>query len=203
MEGPLTRRVRDYWQHPTRGNRPTDYLNAPPERSAFLVQLLSAHIPPPASVLEVGCNAGRNLEALRLRGFGPLAGLEINRRALRTLRRELPRLAAEARVVIGPAEDSIRRFPAGGFDLVVAFAVLEHLPPTSDGIFGEMVRVARRAVVTVEDEVSQTEKSGRHFPRDYGAVFTGLGLRQAEAVPFSEAEGLDRNFVARVFLKPG
>lgn len=202
---------RERWRHqaypglldaPTAGQPRRGLPKGPPRRSSFLVRLLEAHVPPPASVLEVGCNVGRNLEALRQRGFRPLAGLEINRRAVRVLRRTYRELAADACITTGPAEDTIRLIPSLGFDVVFAFAVLEHLPPTSEAIFGEMVRVARRAIVTVEDEVSGSGQSARHFRRDYGTVFSSLGINQVESVQCSESEGLDQNFVARVFLKP-
>jgi 2-polyprenyl-3-methyl-5-hydroxy-6-metoxy-1,4-benzoquinol methylase len=49
-------------------------------------------------------------------------------------------------------------------DIVFSMAVLEHIHEDSSVVFEEMRRIARKLVVTIEDE---HERGWRHFPRDY------------------------------------
>jgi hypothetical protein len=86
------------------------------------------------------------------------------------------------------------------YDCVFTMAVLEHLPYESDGVFREIVRAARYALITIEDERSHTWK---HFPRRYDRVFERLGMRQVESLSCDAVDGLGSPFVARVFLQPG
>ncbi|HUP23751.1 MAG TPA: class I SAM-dependent methyltransferase [Thermoanaerobaculia bacterium] len=190
-----------YWR--TRNERsenaPGSYLGAV-ARSAYLVSLIPP-LPPSAAILELGCNVGRNLEHLRANGCSPLTGIEINPQALEILRREYPELGTSARILEGPIEHHIRRLAKGEFDLVFTMAVLEHLSTQSEFVFREMVRVSSKYVLTIEDEETQGR---RHFRRDYGQVFRGLGCE--ELVADRDCERIDlafRGYVARVFSVPG
>lgn len=64
-----------------------------------------------------------------------------------------------------------------------------------DRVFDAIARLSRRLLVTVEDEAT---RGGRHFPRDYRAVFESRGLRQVHSQPTPEMP----SFVTRVFA-PG
>ncbi len=53
--------VHAYWRRPWDGrNLPQDYLRQP-ARSRFLVDLVTKYMDTEAHILEIGCNAGRNL----------------------------------------------------------------------------------------------------------------------------------------------
>lgn len=187
--------LHEFWRNPDEPNRPEHYRE-PVERSRFLVDLLQPHLQADWTVLEIGCNVGRNLAFLRDAGLGRLTGIEINGEALALLRETYPELGATATLVNAPVEDVIRGMADRSFDLVYTMAVLEHLHPASEWVFGEMARVTRSLLVTVEDERGI---SVRHTPRDYGRVFAALGMRQILEREVSEAEGLSPGFVARVF----
>jgi SAM-dependent methyltransferase len=185
-----------YWKAPDEANRPEAYVRGGHERSAFLVEVIRRHAAPAERILEIGCNAGRNLDHLFRAGYTRLAGLELSENAVRLLRATYPDMARQTALHVGALEDRVRGFANGEFDLVYTMAVLEHIHTDSDWVFGEIARIARRTLVTIEDE---REASWRHFPRNYRKVFERLGLRQVEeagAVP-----GLSRAFVLRVFRK--
>ena len=190
-------RVHAYWTAPPDAeNDATGYAAAPPGRSAYLVALLGRLVAPPARALEVGCTAGRNLAALHAAGWGPLVGVEISPRAVAQFRTTFPAACAATDVRCGPAEDVLPSLPDGAVDVVFTMAVLEHVHPDAESLFAEMVRVAARAIVTIEDEGHVT---GRHFVRDYGAVFGALGCEPVFAEPTPQALGLDAGFVTRAF----
>ena len=180
---------------------PEDYLHADPSRSHFLVNLVRKYAEPDAKILEIGCNVGRNLAHLAGAGFRDLEGVEISERAVRLLREAYPELAHITKVHNAPIEKVVPKFRDGEFDLVFTMAVLEHIHTRSDWIFPEIARIARSLLITVEDE--KHKRSRIHFPRDYGEVFEGLGMRQLEAIQPLPVEGLvdGENFVARVFAK--
>jgi SAM-dependent methyltransferase len=190
-----------YWSAPPdAANDTAGYAAAPPARSAYLVHLLRRLAPPPARALEVGCNAGRNLAALHAAGYRRLTGVEISARALAQFATAFPTAYDASRVHCGPAEDVLRGLPDGAADVVFTMAVLEHVHPDAESLFADMVRVAARVVVTIEDEGHVT---GRHFVRDYGAVFGALGCTPVFAEPTPETLGLGTSFVTRAFRVPG
>src|SRR5688500_13628672 len=86
--------LHSYWKQPWDGaNPPEAYLNGV-ERSRLLIELLEQHSSPNPTVLELGCNVGRNLEALRTAGYTKLSGVEISANALALMKRSYPELAA-------------------------------------------------------------------------------------------------------------
>ena len=60
-------------------------------RTRFLLKIADRFISKNDSILEIGCNVGRNLNALYLNGFRDLSGIEINERAIRILKSLLSR----------------------------------------------------------------------------------------------------------------
>ncbi len=148
-----------------------------------------------ASIAELGCNVGRNLNQLRLSGYTNLWGVEINPRAVAEMRRAYPELARVARIINSPIEDAIRTFADRQFDVVFSMAVLEHVHPSSNWVFSQIARVVGKLLITIEDEAGV---SWRHVPRNYQSLFEPMGLRQVEVVNCSEVEGLGPDFNARV-----
>lgn len=183
-----------FWRAPDANNQPADYRDAP-DRTAFLLGLVERHVAKDASVLELGCNVGRNLNALALAGYRDLTGVEINPDAVALLGQTYPDLRAT--LYAEPIEHAIRRFPDQSFGLVYTMAVLEHLHPDSEFVFRHMGRVGRTLIV-IEDERGI---SSRHFPRDYGAVFGALGMLEAESRSCADVAGLGPDFMARVFVQ--
>ena len=192
LRRPTKEEIHRYWRAPDDGsNQPRDYLDPKggQARSEFLLSLVD--LPKDASILEVGCNVGRNLNHLYEAGYTNLTGIELSERAVEILRRQFPQLAD---IRVGAAEDILPTFDQ--FDLVFTMAVLVHIHPASEqAVFGELARIARQLIV-IEDERSD---SWRHFRRQYRPIFEGLGMRQVhEAKPV----GLPGSYVARVFT-PG
>jgi SAM-dependent methyltransferase len=112
--------IHKYWRAPDDGsNQPEDYLDPKggKARSEFLLSLID--LPRDASILEVGCNVGRNLNHLHEAGYTDLTGIELSEQAVEVLRREFPHLTD---IRVGAAEDILPTFDR--FDLVFTMAVL-------------------------------------------------------------------------------
>lgn len=198
---PKTRQeLQRYWSAPPdEGNMPESYLQeSESARSEFLVSLIRKYAGFESRIMEIGCNAGRNLNFLFHAGFQNLSAIEISERAIAKFREAFPEVAAHVDIRHAPVEEALSDYQSNSMDMIFTMAVLEHIHPDSSAIFGEMVRVARRWIVTIEDEMDISE---RHFPRNYKRVFEKLGIRQLEEGPAMERFGLPAGFVARVFEK--
>lgn len=187
--------IHSYWRAPDEGNAPVGYVEGA-ERSAFLVRLLQKYATPASRIIELGCNVGRNLNALKAAGFEDLSGIEINPKALTLMRTTYPGLAESAKVSPGAIEEIL---PAlGHFDCVYTMAVLMHIHPDSEAVIFDAMSRQADLIVVIEDEVS---RSWRGFPRNYRRIFEARGFRQVEEQSCANIPGLNVEYVARVFLR--
>jgi pseudaminic acid biosynthesis-associated methylase len=176
------RRLEELWRGPF-GREYTERNATRREvRARFWRGLLAEF--PVASVLEVGCNRGLNLQwIVPLVSPGPVAGVDLNAYALSQLRASL----GTVRTAIAAA----RRLPFRdrAFDLVLTMGLLIHLdPPTLPAVMTEIVRCADRYVLCGEyfapelTEVVYRGQRGALYKQDYGAryreLFPSLRLRR-------------------------
>jgi len=99
-----------------------------------------ARVPRTSSVLEVGCSAGRQLDALAESGFTELEGIDLSPDAV---------LHCKWPARVGDARDL--PFADDSFDLVMTSGALMHVPPAEKGkALSEMKRVARRWIYGCE-----------------------------------------------------
>jgi ubiquinone/menaquinone biosynthesis C-methylase UbiE len=104
------------------------------------VSLVAPHVPPGASVLDVGCGEGYVLEELGARGAGELFGVDVV-----DIRREKARPFQLFDGVGLP-------FSNGRFEVVLLSFVLHHVPDDRKcALLREALRVCRGTVVIVED----------------------------------------------------
>lgn len=188
-------KIHAYWHNPDDGmNDPEDYLKrCCQQRTETLVAIIKRMpIAKDAQILELGCGVGRNLEALRKAGYTNLFGIDMNEKAIDLGEVHFPHL--EGRLYYGSIEEWISQIEPNIFELVFTMAVLEHIHPSSEWIFAEMVRTTHH-LITIEDEYTQ---SWRHKARDYGRVFSQLGMKQ---IGMGAIRGLSQKFVGRAFRK--
>ncbi|MGA8163537.1 MAG: class I SAM-dependent methyltransferase [Waddliaceae bacterium] len=164
----------EYWQNPRDiFNAPEGYKLSPEteQRSRYLYGLIRSFTQGIQSALEIGCNIGRNLAFLNQHGFD-VAGVDISQRALELLKEEYPSLN-KAPLFCGRAQDILPNIETNAYDLVFSMATLMHLPPnTGDNFWKEILRVAKKALITIENEKSS---SNRNWKRNYVEIFTKFG----------------------------
>jgi SAM-dependent methyltransferase len=189
--------VHEYWRSPWDGaNEPEGYAEGEP-RSRFLVDLIqSLEKDPETSLLEIGCNIGRNLHYLFESGYHRLYGIEINREAIEKMRIHYPELVQATRIWNAPVEECIRELPSRGFDVVFTMSVLQCIHRDSEWIFRHVARITKKYLITIEDEKG---RGLRHFPRSYKRVFEKNGMIHIKGINCGNVEGLSGNFKARVF----
>lgn len=185
--------LQNYWKHSDAMNNPAGCFQGG-ERSEFLVSLVKQYVEPNASIIELGCNVGRNLHQLWQAGYKNLAGVEINEDAIRLMKERFPEM--QPIIYRGSIEDRIKELQE--YDLVFTIAVLEHIHGDSEWVFPE---IAKRAKMLIIIEGEKKTVSELHFPRNYKNVFEASGLHQIYEKHLSQKEGLNTRFYARVFEK--
>ena len=142
------------------------------------------------SVLDVGCNAGWNMLAIKSISDIPMSGVDVNEDAIQEAQ------SHGFDVIEGRADQVADLFGHGSADLVVTSGVLIHIAP--DDLIPSMTAirdVSARYVLAVEynsDTVQEVEyrgHKGRLWKRDFGKLYEGLGLSLEET---GIAEGFDR-----------
>ncbi len=193
--------LHQFWRQPTPpGNNPHDYVRVV-GRSIALLEIIS-DLPKDARILEVGCNAGRNLAYLYDHGYTKVEGVEINPYAVDVLRETFPQLAGTT-VHIGAAGETLPKFADDAFDLVYTMAVLEHIHPDESTVFDDMARIGKQ-VLAIEPK---GRLSHRQFPHDIQKVFGDRGLtmvsdRSMAEFPSCKADKTIHAFNAYRFRRP-
>ena len=189
--------IHDYWRNPDPEHEPLTYIGKDTaRRSQFLVDIVKRRVPLDAHILEIGCNIGRNLHYLERAGYENIFGIEISPRAVKAMYDTFTE-AENWTVMIGSAERILPKISNQSFDMVFTMATLEHIHPESEWLFRYIRNVTRRYILTIEDEVTKTELTSRHFPRDYRKVFEGQRTRQIWWARV--CSGLPHMFRARLF----
>ena len=115
---------------------------------------------------------------------------------------QFPDMATNIVLYNDAVENVIKEMPDSKYDIVFTMCVLEHIHEDSSWVFGEMARITRKALITLEDEDAV---SWRTFARNYQKVFEGVGMNQVE---FNDCSSLPRalgkyrlRYKLRVFRK--
>jgi len=191
----------EFWLNPNKQNHPLTYLMHGDGRAIYLRRMIEGWFPEPVhwkcqhTVLEVGCNAGRNLIQLASHGY-LISGVEINPDAVELMHALYP--TESWSIKTGPASETLPR--CGVVDIVFTIAVLEHIHPDEiDVTLDEMTRLAGSGIITIEEEEKTYD---RHWPRNYQGLFECRGFRQVheETVPAEVSKDL-RGFRTRVFRR--
>jgi SAM-dependent methyltransferase len=151
-------------------------------RSQTIINMLCPLITKEFSILEIGCNIGRNLNHLWQAGYKNVRGIEISEHAVKRLRIEYPCLAMVP-VDIGPAELLIQKYDSNSVDVIFTMSVLEELHPDSRFLFNEIARVARKYVLAIEPR--HGKRSHMQYPWDIKSEFTAVGLTHNDSKPWS------------------
>lgn len=162
-----------------------EYYPAAPRsssRSQTIINMLSPLVTKEDSILEIGCNIGRNLNHLWQTGYKNVGGMEISEHAVRRLRIEYPCLEMIP-VDIGPAELSIQKRISSSVDVIFTMSVLEHLHPDCRFLFKEIARVGRKYVLAFEPR--HGKRSHMQYPWDIKNEFTAVGLTCIDTKPWS------------------
>ena len=161
------------------------------------------------SVLEIGCNAGWNLTAIKEQApWARAEGVDMNRTAvlMATLAgcQATPGAMPE---VFGPALDVDD--PPGLYELVFTAGVLIHVDPEDlEETMRQIVVLSSRWVLAIEyeaeaeEEITYRGEQGLLWKRPYGKLYEAMGLRHVRMPwPIGKDLGFD-NCTAHLMEKP-
>jgi 2-polyprenyl-3-methyl-5-hydroxy-6-metoxy-1,4-benzoquinol methylase len=177
---------REYWQNTKRYARNAEEIKVG-EPSYYGTQriisdkigtlLVAAEAPREWSILEVGCNCGKNMNWLHSIGYKNIRGVEISSEAAEYAWSVYPTIAD--RIVVSDAQSFLAMRYPNSYDVIYTQSVLMHVPPEEDYLFAQMSRVASKIILTCEVEMDQISCLIRHkFARNYKDVFEALGWKQ-------------------------
>jgi hypothetical protein len=161
-------------------------------RAEYLVALVGRFAEKNSSILEVGCREGDNLASLWRAGFKNLQGLEGNIEKASAFKERHPDVVGRVGVNAGAIDELLRGIDDEAVDLVFTVGFLFDKTGDFGWLFPEMSRVARRHLISIEDESSRSLKG----------TFEQLGLKEVQMADLSTMEELDSVFTVRVFEKP-
>lgn len=163
------------------------------EKSYYLLRLM-AQVPYDWTVLELGCNVGRNLNVLHQEGYRNICGIDISERAIAVGRKTFPDIAPFM------YQEEMADWAGSGsqHDLIFTMAVLAHLHPDQEFVLSAIGARATGMIITIENE--QT-RDGKHEPRNYRQVFEPLGWHQTFMEVPDQLPFFDEKFRTRVFEK--
>lgn len=160
---------KEFWQNATGRNAPERYLTHG-KRTAVLLEFLPI-LRPGSSVLEVGCNAARNLGALAGAAHLELHGVDINQSAIAVAESFVP--TAKFICADVSLEETWEGRPI--YDLIYTMAVLQHIP--EDSTLDYITKHALQ-IVTMENETTTNKQEKLHWPRNYKTEFEARGFKQ-------------------------
>jgi len=223
--------VRRQWAERSGEYSPDYYAYYGPDATSESVwSIVDRLLGPDASILELGCSSGRHLAHLHEHGYEDLAGIEVNEDAFDVMEETYPELAEAGSFYCDTIESVVEDLPDDRFDAVFSVETLQHLHPKSAWVYQELARVADDLIVTIENEGDrseggndrsesaenraledqrETEASGiklinDEFPlyyRNWGAIFTDVGLEQVE-VTAEEGTTVHDGDTVRAFQTP-
>lgn len=178
---------RDYWT--LRGG--LEYLREQEDhpartlRAEWLAERIAVYRP--ASILEVGCGYGKQLDRLRaLLPDVPMVGVDFSPSQLEEASQFLN---GRTGISLALASGTRLPFPDRSFDLVLTSAVILHNPPSAaETIRRELIRVSGRLIAHNED----TNVSYNRFGYDTAAWYRAAGVPILECGRIDVAEDPDR-----------
>lgn len=190
-----------FWQHPNKENLPHLYSKYGAEQSSEIVNCINTtNIKKNEPILEIGCNAGRNLIALWEAKYTYLTGLDINKTALDEFKKHQQFIEYENIILIhNNAEEQFRKFKPDRYSLIFSMATLQHIPYENDEeLFPLIVRAIKPGgwLLTIEAELT-TCSHARTFPRNYKEIFELSGLKQVHESDLNAK----KNYKKRMFKK--
>lgn len=178
----------DYWTKEVNEkgnpNRPIFYSVKPKGIIDYLYNFWNSYVSKEDIILEPGCNCAVNLHWLYTLGYKNLQGIEINCSAIEEMKKRFPEYN-NFKIYKGALEDILPTIESKSIDVIFTMAVLEHVHTSKTEAFKEMVRVAKKYIITVEDEDTNQYAM---FARKYNKIFENFGCKEIKSHKFDIEE---------------
>lgn len=149
------------------------YLDEGPRR-AWMAGIIRDYCALSGSILELGCNAGKNLQALRSLGYEHLYGIDISDKALDAMRDLIPGAIG----LHGELSTILSWSNILQFDVVFSLAVLMHVHPDDRSLFGKLHQITKGYLICAEWTKGENDFIKPINPKD----FEGFDLIRNEPI---------------------
>jgi SAM-dependent methyltransferase len=156
-------------------------------RRDSIIEALRRTFEAPASVLDVGCNAGPMLRRVAAEFPGcQLVGFDINAAAIAGARQRFGELGLVADLSVGSFYDVLPAIASGSVDIVISSFALAYVPPSHlPAVLSDVIRIAVRGIVMAEPHAMDDVRAPGvltvpwyDWRHDYSAVLTNLGVNR-------------------------
>lgn len=162
------------WMEQSEDKQRSPYLYTEYDESiASMFQDILPFLDNNSNILEIGCNAGRNLHYLFSKGYKRLTGIEIGIEPEKVMQEKFPDAYSNTIYIIGNAYKELLKLPSSHYDLVFCHGVLVNIAPKWNAIFKEMARVSRSYIL-----IQESEGSYNAYPRDFEKMFLRVNYKQ-------------------------
>lgn len=154
-------------------------------RRDCIIAALRASFGMPASVLDVGCNAGPNLRRIAAEFPGcRLVGFDINQEAIDGAAKRFADRGLEAELSVGSYYDVLPAIPTASIDVVLSSYALAYVPTAHlQQVLADIVRIARTGLVLAEPMAFGGARQAGvltvpwyDWRHDYAAVLAAIGV---------------------------
>lgn len=152
------------------GWSPRNYVELLPSSLVLVDEVEARTSGPEASILDLGCNCGRHLNALVERGFTNLFGVDIGRAALDHMDVAFPILKSHASVNHMSFQEFLSIADTNAYEIIFSHGATVELVHPSFPLVKEMARVAKEYVILVIQE------NGHSYPRFWTYEFQRVGF---------------------------
>ncbi len=162
-----------YWGNRQMGDShgPQQYVELQAGSHVLIEEVVRHASRPDVSILDLGCNVGRHLNALHKRGYTNLYGVDVQKAAIEQMERVFPDMRAKAHIEENTFQEYLPKVPDRFFEVVFTFGATIELVSPSFPICQEMARTAAKAVVLAINE------SGHAYPRLWETEFRRAGFK--------------------------
>ena len=128
---------------------PEDFVAIDPAGEKLVEAVATNITNPESAILDLGCNCGRHLHVLHLKGCTNLHGVDISQAALDHMDVCFPELKTHLTVTCATFQEFLSQAPPDAYDTVFTHGATVELIHPSYPLVREITRVTRNAVVLV------------------------------------------------------
>jgi len=195
-----------FWKDATGKNAPEQYLfgDGTELRSHYLCNKINAlKLDKKATtILEIGCNAGRNLIALGVEGYRKVFGVEISQKAVDFFTETTADMVWKPQIFCKAAEEFVADLMPYSVDLIYTMATLLHIHPDSEQLFQSIKNACKTHLMLIEYEGSDAlTSSSRIWERNYAEIFSEeFDLVESEPVR-GQCDSALEHYIYRLFKR--
>lgn len=164
---------------------PISYLYKSTDSARLIVDTWKDHVSKSDKIIELGCNSGRNINYLYNNGYKNITGIDINRKAIQTMKKELPEIYKKCKPKTSEIGHFLNKLKDNENDVTFTIGVLQAIHPNNSmNIFKNIVRTTSKYIVIIEKETDLQRNIS--FERNYKQIFESFNCETITDIIINE-----------------